>query len=328
MRVAVIGAGHNGLVAGLELARAGVDVVVLEQDGQAGGCLWTERTASGVLVERGAFEHGGVAGLAEDLGLAAFGLRYADHPLLAGTVFGDGEQRLFDVDLDRTVAALGPDAGSYRELAGLAGAVFGVLDGFGGVPPTLTQAAAALAGLRGGDALFRTLVQPAELVIASAVGDPHTRAALELYAAHGQVPPWSPGSGMFGLLLPSMHGGRAVRPVGGSAMLTGALAAALSAAGGRLLVDTPVTGLRPAGRGAVVTVPGEQFSVDAVVAAVDVRRVAALVEDVPAALLGSIADAHSGHFNVAELTVSIVTGPLDAPGPLRADPDAVWFVQD
>lgn len=328
MKVAVIGAGHNGLVAGLELARAGAEVVVLEQGSQAGGCLWSERSASGVLIERGAFEHGGVVGLAEELGLADFGLRYADHPLLAGMVFGDGERRLFGVELERTAAGLGADAENYRELGRLAGALFGVLDGFGPVPPTLTEVAAALAGLKGGDALFRTLIQPAELVIAAAVQDPHTRGSLELYAAHGQVPPWAPGSGMFGLLLPAMHGGRATRPVGGSAMLTDALAAALAAAGGRLLLDTPVTGLRPAGRGAAVAVPGEQFAVDAVVATVDVRRVARLVEGLPADLLGSIAQAHSGHFNVAELTVSIVTDPAPPLDHFADDPEAVWFVQD
>jgi phytoene dehydrogenase-like protein len=325
MKVAVIGAGHQGLVAALTLARAGAEVVVLEQGEQAGGCVWSEQSGSGVLVERGAFEHGGVVDMAEQLGLAEFGLRYRDHPLLAGVRFADGEERIFPLDAEVTGAGLGVDANGYADLTRLAAALFGMLDVFP-TPPTMTEVAAALAPMRGGDKLFRTLLQPAEIVIAEAISDPHTRASLELYAAHGQIPPWAPGSGMFALLLPSMHGGRAVRPVGGSAALTDALVAALIATGGQLRLADGVTGLRPKDTGAVVTTVSDQFEVDAVVSSIDLRRVSALIPQLPTALSGTITGLHSGHFNVSELTVSLVyrgRPPVD----LEPDTDAVWFAQ-
>ena len=182
--VAVVGGGHNGLIAALRLARAGCQVTVLEQGLEPGGCVWTDRHPSGVLVERGAFEHGGIAAMATELGLtdADLGdaaLEYRTHPVVAGFVFGDGQRRVFHTDLERTVADLGDDGGAYRELVELAEVLFDLLATFD-PPPTPTQVAAALAPLRGGDALYRTVLQPAQTVIDAALGDRHTRAALAL----------------------------------------------------------------------------------------------------------------------------------------------------
>ena len=83
-----------GMACAADMAKAGCDVTVLEQGVEPGGCVWTDRHASGVLVERGAFEHGGVLPVAEELGLTdpvlgAARLEYREHPVAAGFVFGD-----------------------------------------------------------------------------------------------------------------------------------------------------------------------------------------------------------------------------------------------
>jgi phytoene dehydrogenase-like protein len=336
--VIVIGGGHNGLVAAVRLARAGRRVTVLEQGSEVGGSIWTSTHSSGVLVERGAWEHGGMLPVVEELGLD---VNYVPHPVAAGFHFGDGTQRVFHTDLERTLPGLGADGPSYRRLVELAGTLFGLLDTFA-TPPTLTQIAAALAAVPGGDALFRTLVQSAETVISSHLDDPHTRAALLLQASHAQVPGWAPGTGLFAFLLPLAHGGPSVRPVGGSRALVSALVSALVAAGGSVLVDSAVTRVSTQRRqgaafggglsgtvGAsaeVALADGTVLTADAVVSTLGLPRTAALLTDPAPALRAAAADLHSGQFNVAELTVTVVTSsPVALPW---EDTDAVWYAVD
>jgi len=54
MRVVVVGAGLAGLVAAEELARGGVEVVVLEARSRVGGRVWSQRLQNGAIVEMGA----------------------------------------------------------------------------------------------------------------------------------------------------------------------------------------------------------------------------------------------------------------------------------
>ena len=64
--VVLIGAGHNGLVCGSYLARAGLSVTVLESSHSPGGCIYTEDQPSGNRLELGAYEHGGIRGSGVD----------------------------------------------------------------------------------------------------------------------------------------------------------------------------------------------------------------------------------------------------------------------
>lgn len=386
--VIVVGGGHNGLIAALRLARAGCTVTVLEQGSEPGGCVWSETHSSGVLVERGAFEHGGVVAMATELGLTdpVLGdktLVYREHPVAAGFVFGNGERRTFYTDLERTVAGLGNDAAAYRQLVDLAAVLFDMLDTFD-TPPTPTMLASTLSSLQGGDALFRTMLKSAETVINTALDDPCTQAALALQAAHAQVPAWAPGTGMFALLLPASHAGPAVRPSGGSAALIGALVAAAQAEGVTIRTDSTVVRLgtsaterepdrsaassipapspasrRTAGntaarlgqrakagvfggspgahtdvpdgaaqfdwttRGEVELADGSVLSADAVVAAIGLPRTAALLSDDAPALRSAATGLHSGHFNVSELTVTLVFDRRVELG--FGDPDAIWY---
>lgn len=356
--VIVIGAGHNGLVAALRLARAGCDVTVVEQGSEPGGCVWTERRSDGLIVERGAYEHGGILPVVRELGLddPALGdaaVRYRPHPVVAGFVFGDGTQRVFHVDAERTIASLGAEGPAYRALIERAEMLFGMLDVFT-EPPTLTQVATALSSVPGGDDLFRNMAQAAETLIGASIEDEYLKAAICLQAAHAQVPPWAPGSGLFAFLLPGSHGSPAVRPDGGSRALTDALVAALTRAGGTVRCGAAVRRISRGGRasstpsgpfgGAVAragheiftgaTAParvtladGSELQADAVISTIGLPRTADLLADEAPRLRRAARDLHSGHFNVSELTVSLVRHrPFDLP---FEDPDAIYYaVQD
>lgn len=81
MTTIVIGAGLAGLSAALELADAGVDVLVLEARDRVGGRVWSERLSNGAVIERGGeyifpSEHS-IRGLA-----ARFALPFVSHGVL------------------------------------------------------------------------------------------------------------------------------------------------------------------------------------------------------------------------------------------------------
>ncbi|MCW2681147.1 MAG: NAD(P)/FAD-dependent oxidoreductase, partial [Frankiales bacterium] len=77
-RAVVVGAGHNGLVAACYLARAGLDVEVVERDSVVGGAVSTVERFPGYRMDRGSSAHIMVrhTGIVEDLdpwGFAPFG---------------------------------------------------------------------------------------------------------------------------------------------------------------------------------------------------------------------------------------------------------------
>lgn len=325
--IVVIGAGHNGLVAATMLARAGREVVVLEADAQPGGCLWTETSSDGYRFERGAVEHGGVTAVAEELGLARYGLRYVTRPTIGGAAFPDHVVS-FEVDAARTADALGPDGPAYLGFAELAARLFALVDGFPAAPD-LPELIAGLGALPGGDELVRLLLSSSESVLARRFDDPWLRSGLAMHGAHGQLPPWMPGTGLFSLLVPAAHGQDPARPLGGSGALIAALVAALTEAGGELRTGAPVTAIEPSGTGAVVrTGDGGRTEAELVVSSVDLPRTVELLTTPPAELARAARQVGSGRLNVAELKVDLALDRVAELGPMAHAPDGLWMLQD
>ena len=105
-RAVVVGAGHNGLVAACYLAKAGLDVEVVERDTVVGGAVSTVERFPGYRMDRGSSAHIMVrhTGIIEDLDLVSAGLEYQDLDPWGFAPFGD-QAVVPGADHDRPVRA-------------------------------------------------------------------------------------------------------------------------------------------------------------------------------------------------------------------------------
>jgi phytoene dehydrogenase-like protein len=228
--VVVVGSGPNGLAAAVTLARAGLAVEVIEGAATAGGgCRTEELTLPGfahdvcsavhpLLAASPFFRSAPLEGVRLLTGRVAFA-----HPLDGGLAAAVTRS------VQDTAAALGSDRDAYEAVLGplaehwkdLVGALLAPLLRIPGHPFALARF--ALPGLA-----------PATL-LARRLRTPQARALLAGLAAHSMRPLDAAGTGAYALLLGIL--GHAVGwPVveGGSARVTGALAAELARAGGSL----------------------------------------------------------------------------------------------
>lgn len=125
--VIIIGAGHNGLTAGCYLAKAGLDVLVLEANDQTGGMTATNATlpeAPEHLFNEGAIQLTGVfrlSGIAQELDLPRYGLKEVAVDPAHIQLGPDGSSLGIWRDRERTIRELTrfsrKDAQAWRELS-------------------------------------------------------------------------------------------------------------------------------------------------------------------------------------------------------------------
>lgn len=268
--VVVIGAGHNGLIAGAYLARAGLGVTVLEaRDVIGGGTATEELTLPGFLHDPAASGHIGVQLnplLRDDeLGLLRNGLTYAAPDPVAIVHGPDGEPITLWRDEDRTAAQLdgftAGDGDAYRTLLQDWREIAAVHIGrMGGAPGTVPDASPE------GAAKWAALAPlSAHELVHERFQDDRSRLLMLWLSSMSTQPILKPGTGLLPVSLVGMMSQISwPNAIGGSGALTDALAASIRADGGQVLSGREVTRIVVEGGRAVAveTNTGERFAAD------------------------------------------------------------------
>ncbi len=283
-RVMVIGAGSSGLVSAIHLARAGLEVTLLEHGPRPGGASSsTQATLPGYIHDHCAgYNPMTVASPAmTELELENEGLVWVNPDAVMAHPFSDGTAIELRRDLEETVASLeAAHAGAglawrafVTELAPLSRSL--VASVLGPLSPS-RQPLELLLGLRA-----HTLTLARRMIGSiQALGDdlfdgaPRPTAWLSGSAQHSGLPPTTAGSGAYGLLLQLLgHTHGWPFPAGGQQAVADALVAIAEREGVRVRCDAPVRDILLAGQrvSGVRLASGEELAARSVVSSVSAR---------------------------------------------------------
>jgi phytoene dehydrogenase-like protein len=283
-KVLIIGGGHNGLVCGAYLAKAGLDVTVLEARSHVGGCASTV-DALGARINICNCDHILVRStpIIEELNLGSFGLAYRDaDPVHMHLGWDNAAPWPLFHSAERTIDGLRAfypgEVDGYRRYLKAAQPVVDLVTEMAQIVPTARQAVGKVFSKRVG--AVKTLMSWNRKSASSVMSgffseEPLRRALMTTGPSVWGVSPHLQGTGTAAIGYALKHHVGAGRPVGGSGAFPDALRRALEAHGGSVRCDVSVAGLVLDSDGvqAVTTTTGEVIEADFIVAACDPRRV-------------------------------------------------------
>jgi phytoene dehydrogenase-like protein len=291
--VAVVGAGHNGLVCAAYLAQAGINVLVLEARAVIGGTAGTV-DAAGARANICNCEHVMFRSspIAEELELASHGLRYLDvEPAMMNLSWDTSPPWFVFHDVQRTLESVSlafpRDLEGYRRYLRDALPAARLLLRIGNAMPwRRTIARAAMADAPASRTLLRLQRASAlDVLRGYFTEDALISPALVAGPVSWGLSPAAPGTGLGALMYALKHLVMTGRPAGGSGGLAAALRRAIERAGGRVRCDAKVRhvvldGARVRG---VELEGGETVAAPVVIAAGDPRTTfVSWLRDVPA----------------------------------------------
>ncbi len=264
--VAILGAGHNGLICAAYLAQAGLNVAVLERRHIVGGAVCTqEDIIPGCKIDVGSSAHIMIhlTPILRELDLSRHGLEYLEmDPWAAFPIPGENRAILFWRDLQKTcdsIAQISPaDAEAYRKFVQhYIELNQGIFETFL-QPPTPGRLAWTMikrnftrpASRRLWSSLdfARQLMAPYRNLIEELFEHEHVRTALEWLAAQSGPAPIEPATGDLLGWNAMLHICGAHRAKGGSGALTQALARKLQWHGATILTEFDATSATHSGR--------------------------------------------------------------------------------
>ncbi len=295
----VVGAGHNGLIAGSYLARGGARVLIVEADERIGGMTSTNAVIGGAprhLVNEGAMDASLIraTSIVGDLELERHGLREVVMDPIYAYLDPDGASLCVWTDPERTAAEIRrfskSDASAFLDLANELDTLMDFALPYMTTHPTRPRPAGiARGGLRSlrhpkrPGALGRFMTASHAEVIEEGFGSRMVRgllAALPCFA-----PITQDGTAWALIYFGLIHRAGVSRYVGGTGAITDALASCFAEAGGEVRCSSPVDRLLARG-GRVTGVmleSGEELTAAAVITTNNVKRV--LTEQLPQGVL-------------------------------------------
>jgi phytoene dehydrogenase-like protein len=284
----IAGSGHNALILGCYLSKAGQKVCIVEKNGKAGGSVATEELAgAGFKHDVCSVAHSLILGnplmQKDELQLKSkYGLQYLMPEKLTAIFFDDGSVLEFYNDMDRTCASIAKfsenDAKSYRKFVETVNATLDMLVmGMFSVPPDAGLQAAMMNESAEGREMMRLQSISSWDLICEWFENDKIRIALARYASEAMMNPFDNGTGFgFYLILPYMYKYGMGIPVGGSGALADALVKCFKAHGGTLKLDSEVKAIKLQGKqakGLTLTDGSEVLASKAVVAGLHVTQV-------------------------------------------------------
>jgi len=296
-KVAIIGAGHNGLITAFYLARGGFKPIVFERREVVGGAAVTEEFHSGFRVSTLAHTLGPLrADVARDLRIEAFDCEILrpDPRVFAPTP--DGKAILFYNDHAKTAGGMArisaKDAGKYPPFAATLAEIAQVFAQLSDIVPpaidkpspedfwNLLMTGRAVRSL--GKKRIFDLLRWGPMAVADFVSEffetELIRAAIAARGIFGSaMGPWSAGSTAVLLLRAAADPhpvGTAAFPRGGMGLFAHALAESTRQAGAEIRTNAEVAHikLKDGAVSGIVLADGEEISIEAVVSGVDPKR--------------------------------------------------------
>ena len=261
--VVVAGAGHNGLMVAAYLAKAGVNVCVVEhQDQVGGGVITKEVTAPGFKHDICSTWHGFIAPNPvikdDELQLQAkYGLEYIKPETLTGVVFEDDTVFVLHRDLDKTCQSIAKfsehDAEAYRRFHDWSVQMLDMLTtGMYNPTPSFGATTAMMDQSPEGQTLLRALMLSAWDVVNEYFENEKIKIAISRYASEAMINPFVKGTGLtLFIFIPLIHKYGGGIPVGGSGELSESLARCIKANGGTIKLSSTVREFKISGDEAV-----------------------------------------------------------------------------
>lgn len=249
--VIIVGGGHNGLTVAAYLAKAGVEVLVLEGRGFYGGGVITQEIAPGFKADLASTVHVFIQSnpliTNDELQLQSkYGLEYISPENLVSVVYPDDRAFTFYKDIDKTCESIAQfstkDAEAYRKFRDWGLQQFDMLiAGMYAPAPSFGTLLSMLESSPEGRELVRTMFMSAHDIAMEWFEDPHVINAMDRWASENMADPRVDGSGVnLLLMIPMLHRYGISLPKGGSGMLADALVRSIEDRGGEVRVNSKV----------------------------------------------------------------------------------------